>query len=519
MNKDQKRQELEAIQAELLAIKEELNTAEAAEDLLAELEAVNMILSSFWAANDFDPAPKLRKIIDASKHPQKIKDALYKLFDHPNFTEGMETQLNEILSAIDLFLNKESLATYNVKLKYQAILNFLGGMNLHTKRYKRLDIAFEIKLKELLASKLTVEESPQQYSLNIKKWEYLNNDLWEISSSASVEFSADKNDVLLYQSDKGDELPDYAIALFKNSVSLKLDNIINKDIAAAFTTTIFNSSGPIADLTNLLETHFGPFFPGIKLMWTFKSGVISGGNPFREDNKLVVPKIAIGVTLARFQLKLVIDNTKTFKELIGDPKFPIEKLGNIDFNFSISLKWTPEFLERLNKQILKKQTKVKPNLKDEISQAEQKVLQEIDNDAKKINSKVDKIADNLDSKKISTDVITKRDLDKKNLELSKDVHEGLKKMQQSVGKLNSKGSKTAANNIIKKTGSHIVTKLGGRLAGKVILKFIPGLNVISTIADVIELGTLLFSFFSTPQFYYTPPIDKNEIRIDTMDDI
>lgn len=278
MNKDQKRQELEAIQAELLAIKEELNAAEAAEDLLAELEAVNTILNSFWAANDFDPAPEFRKIIDGTALPQTIKNALYKLFDEVDYSEVMEAQLHTILSGANLFLAKESLATYNIKLKHQAILDCLKSINLYNKKYERLEIAFEKRLRELLASKLTKEESPQQYSLNIKKWPIISGKTWDVDASLSMEFLADQNDVLQYQSDKGDNLPNFAAALFKNSVSLKLQDIVNRDFAARFTTTIFNASGPIplGDFTDILDSYFGEKFPGVKVSWAIKGGVISG---------------------------------------------------------------------------------------------------------------------------------------------------------------------------------------------------------------------------------------------------
>ncbi|AFC23731.1 hypothetical protein [Saprospira grandis] len=524
MNKDQKRQELEAIQAELLAIKEELNTAEAAEDLLAELEALNMILSSFWAANDFDPAPELRKIIDASTLPQKIKDALYKLFDEVDHSEAMEAQLYAILNGSKQFLNKESLATYNIKLKHQAILDYLASMHLNNISYQDLDIAFEKRLRELLASKLTLEESPQQYSLNIKKWPIISGKTWDVDASLSMEFLADQNDVVQYQSDKGDNWPDFTAALFKNSVSLKLQDLVNRDFAARFTTTIFNASGPIpwGDFTDMLDGYFGEKFPGVKLSWAIKGGVISGGNPFREGNKLVVPKIAIGGTLLKVQAKLVIDSTKTFKALIGDPAFPIKKMGNFDFNISVSLKWTPEFLERLNQKRVKTKTpKVDPDKgKIDISKEEKKILKEMGEDSKKIISNVDEIADNIDLKNdITTRNSTRKALDKDNAKLSKEIHEKLKTMQKSAQKLKSKGAKKIANNVVNGAGKHILKKLGTRLAGKVILKFIPGLNVISTIVDLVEVGFVLYKYFSTPKEYLIEPKNYDTNPIDTMDDL
>ena len=55
---------------------------------------------------------------------------------------------------------------------------------------------------------------------------------------------------------------------------------------------------------------------------------------------------------------------------------------------------------------------------------------------------------------------------------------------------------------------------------KAILKLIPIVNVISTIWDVVELTTSLYSHFFNTEFPLSPTIDTNPYGvIDTVDDL
>jgi hypothetical protein len=103
--------------------------------------------------------------------------------------------------------------------------------------------------------------------------------------------------------------------------------------------------------------------------------------------------------------------------------------------------------------------------------------------------------------------------DQKNAQkLSHELWDNNKAMVEIKDEIKDKAQKEVAEKMIKEGGERFIAKIGR----KVLLKFIPGLNVISTVMDVIDLFSALNSYFTNE---HNPSPRGERLDIDTVDDL
>ncbi|MCP4443433.1 MAG: hypothetical protein GY810_31405 [Aureispira sp.] len=86
-----------------------------------------------------------------------------------------------------------------------------------------------------------------------------------------------------------------------------------------------------------------------------------------------------------------------------------------------------------------------------------------------------------------------------------------KSARMAQKRLHSKAAKEMAEKIVTKSANQVVSRLTAKLGAKIVMKFIPGLNVISTVYDAVQLGIVIYDYFKAKPL--TPEqIAENEAR-------
>ena len=243
----------------------------------------------------------------------------------------VENRLKDIIT-IEHFVDKNELANAYKKAAQDTIVDAMkkAEANEWKSDIAALDAVFQeffTKERKLLETTVVTKDLGSQFSLNLAQWTIYDSKWLGLTGSASLEFLASQNDVVLIKNhDSKEAFEDSTISLFKQSVNTKLSSAVKGDFASKYATTIFtyaDTSDLAIPFVQAIEAFLGVNF---KYTTAVKMGSIAGGNPFKAENQSDIPKFAIGVTLFTIQLKLQIDKTESFKSMIGDPNFPIKKL-------------------------------------------------------------------------------------------------------------------------------------------------------------------------------------------------
>lgn len=118
--------------------------------------------------------------------------------------------------------------------------------------------------------------------------------------------------------------------------------------------------------------------------------------------------------------------------------------------------------------------------------AEAKLIQELREKAAAAVKEADKL----------TDYVLKKGTDKQKEVAAKAIKKSFEESADIVQqKLRSKAAKELGGEIVEKAGNAVMTKIATKLGTKILLKIIPGLNVISTVYDAVQLGIFIYDYY------------------------